>query len=90
MGIPLLDHIIIDLSNFTFEKDIMVYINGECVDHIKVPFENISETVKDFCNKYNLKQIDLFGQNSDYLLKIKQDFYTKYFNNDINISIFER
>lgn len=83
------NHIIIDYKPFIFFQNILVYVNGACVENMQVPIEGISNAVKELKNKYDITRIDLCG-NSDYLSKFKSEIADAINDNNLTFSIYKR
>ena len=80
-------HIVCNIHPFVLEQEVNVYDNGECIKTAKCTLDNLEENISSLINMYNIKQIDLAG-NQLYNLKVKENLLSsKYDLNDINITI---
>jgi len=81
-------HIIAMVHPFVVEQEVSVYDNGECVKTINCTLDNIENAILSLVNQYDVKQIDLAG-NQIYNLKIRDNINTNtnFNKNELNITI---
>lgn len=81
-------HIIAMIHPFVVEQEVSVYDNGECIKTINCTLDNIENAILSLVNQYNIKQIDLAG-NQIYNLKIRDNINTNtnFNKNELNITI---
>jgi hypothetical protein len=84
-----MSHIICDFRPFDMNQGIMVYVNGECVKSLSVGINQVTNVVNTLKNQYNIKQIDLCG-NESYLSKFKANMLNKFEDSDCEINIIQR
>lgn len=84
-----MNHIVVSLQPFTLKQNIFVYINGACIKQTSVEVDRIVDVVNGLSKQYNIKQIDLCG-NQDYLLHFQTEMDSKFANNEYNIEIIRR
>jgi len=81
-------HITCCIHPFVTEQEVNVYENGECIRTSKCTLDNLEETIYSFVNLYNIKQIDLAG-NQLYSLKVKEKMMNSKYNLEgINITVY--
>lgn len=85
-----MDHIIVNFQPFTAKQDVMVYVNGVCVQHSKIEIDRIVNVVNGLSKQYKINQIDLYG-SEDYLSHFKAEMNTEFADNSgCNIDIIRR
>lgn len=84
-----MNHIIVDFQPFTLKQNVLVYVDGECVKQTAVEVDQITDVVTGLSKQYNIKQIDLCG-NENYLFKFKANMRNKFENSDYEINIIQR
>ena len=65
------DNITAFIHAFVLEQEVNVYQNGECVKTVKCILDNLEETIYSLVNLYNIKQINLAGDQL-YSLRVKE------------------
>lgn len=84
-----MNHIIVDFQPFTLKQNVLVYVDGECVKQTAVEVDQITDVVTGLSKQYNIKQIDLCG-NENYLSKFKANMLNKFEDDDCEINIIQR
>lgn len=84
-----MNHIIVDFQPFTLKQNVLVYVNGECVKQTAVEVDQITDVVTGLSKQYNIKQIDLCG-NENYLFKFKTQISTEFSDNPIEVDIVKK
>lgn len=79
-------HIIVQ-TNFDLNQQVLVYIDGECKEIASASVDNLVNVVNSLRLKYNINNIDLFG-NKQYVRKMQEDLISKY--SELNITVIER
>lgn len=75
-----MDHVVVCVHPFIIRQEVAVYKNGECIEHVECPIDNLDKVCYELCKKHNIHQLDYAG-NRDYGNKLeeKMSFY-KYDN----------
>jgi hypothetical protein len=79
-----MDKIVVFFQPFAIKQNVVVYKNDEPIQSRQINIEDISATVKGFCNQYSIKNVDLKG-SKDYLEKYKAEILTEYSLLNVNI-----
>lgn len=81
-------NITVNFQPFLRNQMIYAYKDGNIVEDVSVPIEEISSAVTNLSKKYNANEINLIG-NQDYLARFKAEMGTK-FTEGVNINIIGR
>lgn len=82
-------HIIVNFNIFDLNQDVYVYDNGACIEQTKVPLYQVTDIVAAFRNEYDIKQIDLYG-NENFLSRFKAQMGTDFNFVDCDINIIQK
>lgn len=82
-------HIIVNFNVFDLKQDIYVYDNGVCVKQTKVPLSQVTDIVAALRNEYDIKQVDLYG-NEDFLSRFKAQMGTNFNFAECEINIIQK
>ena len=83
-----MDRVVVNVHPFKLLQEVLVFKNQECIDKEEVGMENITETIKKFCTKYNIDHVDLSGTKA-YTVSIRDELtdLSKY-NKMLNVEIY--
>ena len=83
-----MDRVVVTIHPFKLLQEVLVFKNQECIDKEEVGMDNITETIKKFCTKYNIDHVDLSGSKV-YTVLIQDELtdLSKY-NKILNIEIY--
>jgi len=73
------DNITAFIHAFILEQEVKVYQNGECIKTVKCTLDDLEETIYSLVNLYNIKQINLAG-NQLYSLRVKEKMMDSKYN----------
>lgn len=79
-------NIVVNYRPFTLAQEIFVYDGKNCVESFQAPIDRISDIVSGLQSRYNIKQINLCG-NQDYLSRFQAELSLKFANSNIEINI---
>ena len=79
-------NIIVNYRPFTIAQEIFIYDNGVCVELLQAPIDKIVDIVSGLQSRYNIKQINLCG-NQDYLSRFQAELGLKFANSNVEINI---
>lgn len=78
------------LRPFDMVKTLYVYENGNKIDMVTAPIEELDEAILTLCQKYEISQVDLTGPKKyteGIKNKVEQVNVTKYNANNITINL---
>ena len=81
--------IIVNFHLFTKNQDVLVYKNGQVQAH-KVPLDMIVNFVYNYCVKFDIHQVDLYGGSAftkKYQYNIREKIKENYDKNQIEVNI---
>ena len=79
-----MNKVIVFFQPFSLMQNIVVYKDNEMVHTTQVEIEKVPNVVKGLCSQYDVKDVDLKG-NQEYLEKYKAIILTDY--NLLNVNI---
>ena len=79
-----MNKVIVFFQPFSLMQNIVVYKDNEMVHTTQVEVERVPNVVKGLCSQYDIKDVDLKG-NQEYLEKYKAIILTDY--NLLNVNI---
>lgn len=79
-----MNKVIVFFQPFSLMQNIVVYKDNEMVHTTQVEIERVPNVVKGLCSQYDVKDVDLKG-NQEYLEKYKAIILTDY--NLLNVNI---
>ena len=80
-------HIVLSYQPFDAQQTIMVYENGECTEVVHCVYCEITEMIAMLSKKYNIKKVDLRG-NEEFVSKFKEELISPRFNfNDLDVTL---
>lgn len=79
--------VVADIRHFTLMQNLIVYSDGDIIETVMAPLENVVDSIYGLTSKYSATEVKMIG-NKDYLKKFKEDLGTKFSN--LNIEIIER
>lgn len=81
--------IVVDFQPFAVSQHVRVFIDGSCKEAIFTAIDGVDDVVKDLKNKYNVKEINLCG-NQSYLSKMQTEMISELDDSNCEINIIER
>lgn len=81
------NNMIVLFRPFVREQRIMIYNDDDCITEIKVPIEQVVDTINGLKSQYQIDKINLCG-NLSFMEKYYKELNTK-FSNNIKIEMIE-
>lgn len=81
--------IIVNSDPFAYKQNIMVYIDGACVEHTQVPVNDIVNVVNGLKTKYGISQVDLCG-HPEFLSRFKAQLGVQFTTDQSVVNIHEK
>ena len=78
------------IKPFTINQNIFVYEDGNKIDAISVPLNDIQNILVNTANKYEITEVELIGSKkylNGIVKKVQEEEITQYKKNKINIKI---
>ena len=78
------------IKPFTVQQNVFVYEDGNKIEVISTPLNDIQNTMVEIADKYNINEIELIGSkkySKGIENKIKEIEMTKYNENKLNIKL---
>lgn len=82
-------HIVADIRPFAPSQEIMVYVDGACVEQAHVQMDDVVNVIYGLKNKYDISIIDFCG-NPSFLSKFTAELNTRFSNEELEIRITPR
>lgn len=78
------------IKPFIINQNIFVYEDGNKIDAVSVPLNNIQDILINTANKYEITEVELIGSKkylNGIIKKIQEEEMTQYKENKLNIKI---